>query len=242
MNKGDFLMRFFDTHIHLQDFDTDIFSVFEKIQKCVCVSAKISDWENVASLYEKYPKLIIPAFGLHPWYANNTTPDWDSKLELYLIKYPNALVGECGFDKLKSENKQIQEDAFIKQISLAKKYNRALIIHAVKATEWLDEIWNLLPDKFVFHSFNARTNLLKKVLDNGGYIALNKKILQNKQATEIINSISLDRILIESDAPYQSQVEDIFPFVERLAQVRKEKLEVLVEALYKNALELVKND
>ncbi|MBE6450494.1 MAG: TatD family deoxyribonuclease [Alphaproteobacteria bacterium] len=235
-------MPYFDTHIHLQDFEQDIFSVLKKIQKCICVSAKVSDWEKVAQIYEQYPDMIVPAFGLHPWYINNTAKNWEQELETYLKKYPLAMVGECGLDRLKSKDEQAQKDVLIKQINLAKKYNRTMLLHMVKADMWLQDIWELLPQKFVFHSFNANTDLLKKVLQFGGYVAFNKKILKNKQANEIVSLVPSDKILIESDAPYQSSVDDMIELTTTLADIRKEKLEVLLQHLYNNASELMKND
>lgn len=237
-------MVYFDTHIHLQDFKkTEILSMLEnaKIRKCICVSAKQSDWEKVANLYEKYADIIIPSFGLHPWYANAVQSGWQNELEFYLSKYPSSLVGECGFDRLKAVDYATQKDVFLSQINLARKYNKGLIIHAVKADEWLNDVWKLLPSKFVFHSFNARTNLLKKVLNNGGYVAFNKKVLKNKQINDFVLALDINRLLLETDAPYQSQVEDLDAFIESLSVICNEKLEVLIKRLYANATEFVEN-
>lgn len=237
-------MFYFDTHIHLQDFKTPVFSNLKNvgIKKCICVSAKLSDWEKVVYLYEKHPNFIIPAFGLHPWYVNETNFNWEQVLEKLLQKYPVAVIGECGIDMLKNPDYKTQKKVFIKQMDLAKKYDRTLLIHAVKADMILNDLWEMMPKKFVFHSFNARTDLLKKVLNYGGYISFNQKVLHNKQSKELISMVPIDKILVESDAPYQSQVEDIAVIVEKMSQIRKENVEILGQALYKNALELIRND
>ncbi len=238
-------MFYFDTHIHIQDFkDNHIFDKIEnaKIVKCICVSAKQTDWEKVAYIYEKHTNVVIPSFGLHPWYISDKTADWAKKLEYYLNKFQCALIGECGFDSLKNDNYEMQKDVFLTQVYLAKKYNRALLLHAVKAHKWLSDIWNELPPKFVFHSFNSRIDLLKKVLDCNGYIALNKKILNNKQAREIILNVPMNKMLIESDAPYQSNINDLSYLVEKISFIKEEKIEDVINALYTNAMEIVNND
>lgn len=237
-------MFYFDTHIHLQDFDdTNVINLLKdgQISKCICVSVKQTDWQKVADIYEKYPDVIVPAFGLHPWYAHEKTSDWAEQLEIYLQKYPLSLIGECGFDALKNVAFDVQNEVFNLQISLANKYNKSLIIHAVKADVWLNNIWNILPEKFVFHSFNARVELLKKIKKYGGYVAFNKKILKNKQAKEIILEADADKLLIETDAPYQSNIADLSFLIENLALIRNENVADLAECVYDNAEEFVKN-
>ena len=237
-------MLYFDTHIHLHDFEDESFITqleSAQIKKCICISAKQSDWEKVSNLYEKYSDLIIPAFGLHPWYADEKTSDWAEKLEMYLQKYPTSLVGECGFDRLKNVAYDIQKDVFLRQTALANKYKKGLIIHAVKADCWLEDMWEKLPQKFVFHSFNSGIELLKKVQKYGGYVALNKKVLKNKNAKNIILTIQNDKMLTETDAPYQSQIHDLSVLVESLACIKNESVANLAKSIYLNAREFVKN-
>lgn len=238
-------MDFFDTHIHLQDFaDTNVINLLKEgqISKCICVSAKQTDWQKVADIYEKYPDTIVPAFGLHPWYVHEKTSDWAEQLETYLQKYPLSLIGECGFDRLKNKDFDIQKDVFLSQINLAKKYNRTLLVHAVKADIWLKEFWDILPHKTVFHSFNAHLEQLKPIIQNDFYVALNIKVLQNKDGAEIIRQIPKNRMLFETDAPYQSNVADLQKLLQKIASILNENLEELSSRLYANATEIIKND
>ena len=237
-------MDFFDTHIHLQDFDdANVINLLKEgqISKCICVSAKQTDWQKVADIYEKYPDTIVPAFGLHPWYVYEKTSDWAKQLETYLQKYPVSLIGECGFDRLKNVDYIKQKDAFITQINLANKYKKGLIIHAVKADVWLDDVWKLLPEKFVFHSFNSRIDLLNKITKHNGYLAVNMKILKNKQAKEIILKTDITKLLVETDAPYQTKITDLGTLIENLALIKNENVADLSKFVYANAKEFVKN-
>lgn len=238
-------MTYFDTHIHLQDFEkANIIDLLKtgEISKCICVSAKQEDWSKVAFYYEQYPDMVIPAFGLHPWYINTKNSDWIVELEQYLQQYSCAMVGECGFDRLKNPVFEEQNDIFLSQINLAKKYKRALLVHAVKADIWLKDFWNILPIKTVFHSFNAHIEQLKPIVKNGCYVGLNINILKNKNCNEIIRQIPKNKMLIETDAPYQSGVSDLELLVKKIAEIRNEKLEDLSLSLYANAMELRKNE
>ncbi len=238
-------MAYFDTHIHLQDFDNaDIIDLLKtgKISKCICVSAKQEDWEKVALLYEKYTDIVVPAFGLHPWYVDTKSKTWITELEKYLIKYPSAMVGECGFDRLKNPVYEEQKEVFLSQIDLAKKYNRTLLIHAVKADVWMENIWQILPKRFVFHSFNAHIEQLNRIISHNGYVSFNIKIFNNKQSNEILLKTPVEKMLVETDAPYQSDVTDLEMLVKKIAVIRNEKLEDLILSLYDNAMELYENE
>lgn len=242
--ENGFGMIFFDTHIHLQDMPSSSSQALKAagVGRCVCVSAQESDWSAVGSLAASLPDLIVPAFGLHPWYAVDAASGWVERLEQNLKKYPRALVGECGFDRLKTQNFDIQAQIFDIQIKLAKKYRRTLLIHAVKAWEWLEPYWQKLPAKFVFHSFNGRPEHLKNIFKYNGYIAVNKSILKNKTAVEILKTVPRDRFLLETDAPYQSNPADLPFLCRQIAQIRGEDCQELAEALYQNGMEMIKND
>lgn len=237
-------MIFFDTHIHLQDMPAATNDMLEScgVKKCICVSAQESDWSAVSRLSRQMPEQIIPAFGIHPWYAESIGTGWADRLAQYLEMYPEALIGECGLDRLKNKNFKKQQQVFDIQINLSFEYGRALLLHAVKAWEWLEEYWHKLPPKFVFHSFNGRPDHLKKIMKYGGYVAVNQSILKNKTATEILKTVPLNRLLLETDAPYQSCPEDLPDLCRTIAQIRDIDTQTLSRVLYDNAMEMIKND
>ena len=137
---------FFDTHIHIQDFSKekseDVLQEMQQndIVKCINVSAKKTDWEQVEKIFYNNRSMIVPAFGIHPWYVKEHKFEDIKILEKYLQKYTGAVIGECGLDGFKEEFSR-QEEFFIKQAELAKKYSRSLIIHAVKAQNWFQNNW-----------------------------------------------------------------------------------------------------
>lgn len=238
-------MNFIDTHIHLQDFKSnntkDIVknAVSKGISKLVCASIQEKDWNIIAKLYEEFPENIVPAFGVHPWYVRDISADCFNNLEKFLQKYPHALVGETGLDRFKDKDAEPQNSVFKKHIELAKKYNRPLLIHAVKSQNWLEEYWHILPQKFVFHSYNGRREMLKKIISHGGYVSYSSSILKNKEKDKTLKASPRERILLETDAPYQGNYDDILTTAAAVAAIREENLESFAKAVYKNSEEFI---
>lgn len=238
-------MRFVDTHIHLQDYSATPEEVIARLRaagtdKVVCVSAHQSDWPKAAALADKFPDCVVPAFAVHPWYISEISASWAEQLADYLRQYPQAAIGECGFDRLKNPDFTAQKAVFDIHIELARKFQRPLLIHAVKAWAWLDEYWEKLPEKYVFHSFNAHPENLKNIIRYGGYVAVNEGIFKNKAAAEVIRQISLNRLLFESDAPYQSKAESLAELCRKAALIRDMDMADLAAAVYANSEEMLK--
>lgn len=246
-------MQFIDTHIHLQDYKqkcaTDIIAEMSKfgVQKLLCVSATEEDWEKVAMLAQSNPQKVVPAFGLHPWYLEKKSANWLSTLEYMLQQFPNALVGECGLDRLKNPEKEPQIEVFIKHIELAKKFRRPLLIHAVKSFLWLDELLDKMPQKFVLHSFGGSAEQAKIAVKYGAYFSFSGGLLKSKKTLDALAVIPNDKILLETDGPYQalvkgkeSGIEDLPQILKAIAEKKKENIEKLGEQIYQNSLEFIK--
>lgn len=200
---------FADTHIHLQDYKTqDVKNVVtsaikNNVKRFINPSAHPSDWQSVADLARQYPE-IIPAFGVHPWHIAEAASGWESVLEKYLQQNPSAWVGECGIDRLKNADITSQIDVLLKHIELAHKYNRPLIIHAVKADEDMRKLFPNLPKRTIFHSFTGSGEWGKAIQKHGFYLGLNFSILRKKNAGEILSRLDLKKLLLETDGPYQN--------------------------------------
>jgi len=240
-------MQFMDTHVHLQDFNgrnaTEIINSAQKVgvSDFVCISTQEKDWHKVAEITQMFPQNIIPAFGIHPWYAESCSDNWDSKLESFLQKYPTASVGECGIDRSKNIALDLQEKIFIKQIELAQNLCRPLIIHAVKAQEQIEKLWHRLPKKTIFHSFNSSEEFLRQIVEHGFYVGVNFSILRNPKKKLILQNIPLTQLLLETDAPYQPREKNeensptLLPkLAQEIALIRGDSIETFVQQVYAN--------
>lgn len=247
-------MKFIDTHIHLQDYKTryarDIISSAAKVgvERFICVGTTPEDWEAVAELYVEFPQEVIPSFGYHPWYVNSAPLDWEEQLVKYLLKYPEALVGECGLDRCKDPNSEPQHSFFYKQILLAKKYSRPLIIHSVKCQDWLENFWSLLPEKVVFHSYSGSPELMQKIIRHGAYVSFGFSILKHKDFATLAALVPENRLLLESDGPYQSPLRDeestpqnLPDLLQKIASFRGVIPEDLAAKIYQNSCEFISN-
>lgn len=245
-------MQFMDTHIHLQDFKlkntTDIVNkaVSCGVCKLVCVAAVETDWAKIAALSAEFPDTVIPAFGLHPWYAREAGLGWERRLAAYLERFPQALIGEAGLDRLRDKESEPQGAVFRAQIELAEQYGRPLLIHAVRAQEWLEDYWRILPPKFAFHSFNGRRELLDKIVKAGGYVSLSSSILRSPRKADIVPQIPADRLLLETDAPSQGLVsgqegtpEQLPNQAVEIAALRDEDVASFAARVYQNSMEFV---
>jgi len=244
-------MRFFDTHIHLNDFKNGADEAVAEalscgIDKMINMSSTPQDWQKVLELSRKYPDNIVPATGIHPWYVSQVKVSDFDDLENMLKRNADAVLGECGLDGLKPDFAK-QVDVFLQQTELAKKYNRPMVIHCVKAQEWFLNNFRELPERFVFHSYNGKPEFLKQILNCGGYVGFNASVFRSSAAEKVIKYVSADRILLETDAPYQGfekgkennpgALPEIF---EKISYIRDEDKEESAAQIYQNSLDFIR--
>ena len=99
----------------------------------------------------------------------------------------------------------------------------------------------------MFHSYNGRREMLKKIIDHGGYVSFSSSILQNREKEKTLQAVPAQRLLLETDGPYQSlhagvegQPEFIPELAQQIAQIRGENIEEFAAQVYKNSLEFIK--
>lgn len=202
----------FDAHNHIQDQRFDgiredvIRTMIESgIQRCVVNGTSPSDWPMVAELAEKYPDLVIPSFGLHPWYQ--ATKRWTDELIDYVTSIPKACIGECGLDRwIKGHDITLQSEIFRTQLALASERNLPLSIHCLRAWGHLIELLESHPRPergFLLHSYNGSAELIPRLCELGAYFSFSGYFLrEDKQKTrDAFRRVPPKRLLFESDAP-----------------------------------------
>ncbi len=227
-------MHLCDAHNHLQD---DRFAGREDELAAEAVQAGVarmvvngsgeSDWPQVASLADLHPAMIVPAFGCHPWYLGERTPQWREELVRQLDLTPGAVIGEIGIDRWMLENPDRwraylgpagaaaeppamaeQEAAFTTQLKLAAERNLSASIHCLQAFGRLLELLQANPRPargFLLHSYGGPVELVAPFAKLGayfsfpGYFAHERKTRQR----EVFRAVPPDRLLIETDAPDQ---------------------------------------
>ena len=201
-------MFYTDSHIHLQDF---AFSEAKKVvddairnnvKEFVVPSAKPEDWKSIVKITKRFDN-VIGAIGVHPWCVENADVSLIQTMEKFLKKHPALWIGECGIDTIHNPETKKQCEFFEAQIELAQKYNRALIIHAVKADNLLSAYFSKLPQQTIFHSFTGSLEWGKKIQKAGFYLGINFSFFKKDNAAQMLKTLDLTKILLETDAPYQ---------------------------------------
>ena len=132
-------MKLFDAHCHLQDlrFNRKQRVVIENakkigLQKIAVKATTQEDWKETERLCVNND-MLIPSFGLHPWFLAIRSDEWEIELREMLVKYPKSSVGEIGIDPNTKGDLGVrmdeQEIIFLKQLAIAKELKRPVSIH-----------------------------------------------------------------------------------------------------------------
>jgi TatD DNase family protein len=162
---------------------------------------------NVFELVNQYPHEFdetIPYYstGIHPWYIKAERIESDLQIIESKLKLPNCLaIGECGLDKRIEIPMELQESVFEKQLLLAEKYQKPVVIHCVAAFQELIEIKNkwTISVPIVIHGFSKNEQLALQLLNNGFYISFGKYLLRNPEMESVFKSMPNNRFFLETD-------------------------------------------
>jgi TatD DNase family protein len=192
-----------DTHAHLEATFCDITRV-AGLDAVILSAANLETSKNNLKLAEKYPQ-FYPAVGIHPTEIMTNYELQITNLTELLAKNKNIVaVGECGLEFLGEVDKDKQEIVFRKQIELAKKYHKPLIIHARKAVDETIQILSEYKDIFgVIHCYSGGKKRVKKVLALPGdwCFGFDGNLTYEVGLEEVVKEIPQDRILAETDSP-----------------------------------------
>jgi len=211
-------MNYIDTHCHLNfsQFHQDLEKVINEsynagLIKLVNVGTDLKDSKESINLASRY-KDIFASVGIHPHNAKIFNSDTLVQLELMAKDHKVIAIGEIGLDYFRNLSaKERQKEVFTKQLNLAIKLEKPIIIHCRDAykdvidlldKEYLPYLKDRLPG--VIHSFSAGPNYLREFLKRGFYIGFNGMVTYsgNDKLLESLKLTPKDKILIETDAPF----------------------------------------
>ncbi len=204
------------------------------------------EFERQEDLVKASEGHILPLFGMHPQLPLLENADFMEEL----LRAKRIIgIGETGFDLFTPELKaklKAQEEAWQTSIALATRYSVPVVVHDRKALDFIfrdSKKLKLLP-AVVFHSFAFGPREALSILQHGihAYFSFSKQILNgNKKSRSCVAELPLDRLLLETDAPYQTLKgeERTSPFEIRrvyreATSIREMELEELASALQEN--------
>jgi len=264
---------FIDTHAHLEypDFESDFDQVInrakeKKIEKIINVGSTFEGSKNSILLAKKYKGIIYSSIGIHPHHAIDLGRDPYEFSETRTKTLIEALshmakekevvaIGEIGLDFFRENSRELrkkQVDLFKSQLAIAVDFNLPIIVHSREAED--DTMTELVKqknkiDKGVVHCFTGSYNFAKKVLDLGFYVGFTGIITFEKSSEiqEVVKKIPLERILLETDAPYlaptphrgkRNEPSFVIEVAKKIAELKGISLEEVEEATTKSAIDL----
>ncbi len=211
--------------------------------------AQQSQW--CVDLAELYPGKVLAAVALHPNEAPVVDLDEHFAVIEKLAAHPRVrAIGETGLDYFRTEPelRAKQQDSFKRHIELAKKHNKALVIHDRDSH---DDVLSVLlevgaPEKTVFHCFSGDVEMAKICIERG-YILSFAGTLTFKNAPALREAVKLvphDQLLVETDSPFLAPTPhrgmlntpaQIATIVRAMAEERNESVAALATQLGNNA-------
>ncbi len=237
-----------DAHAHPYDL-TQLFSACEEERQKLGIICAASAWNLTEFLFHEElaktahatnSKELVPGFGIHPQlFATNPEMVQVSQETLVQLLEQHRInfIGETGFDLFKPEYRNTeheQDRSFSLQLILAKEYTLPLVLHNRKATHKIFLYSHQLATvpAVVFHSYAGTYREAEDILKRGinAYFSFGNTILLNhKKAMECCALLSAERLLFETDAPYQplrgksySSWRDLPVIMQKAAELRKD--------------------
>jgi TatD DNase family protein len=207
-----------DTHTHLysNEFDEDRDEMIQRaidagVSRFFIPAIDSAYTQSMYDLEKTYPENIFLMMGLHPTHVKDNYLEELHHVEEELAKRKFVAVGEIGIDLYwdKTHLPQ-QQDAFRKQIKLAKRYKLPIVIHCREA---FDEIFEILeeeksPDLFgIFHCFSGTYEQALQAISYNMKLGIGGVVtFKNGKIDQFLSQIKLEDLVLETDSPYLAPV------------------------------------
>uniref|UniRef100_A0A7C2IQN1 TatD family deoxyribonuclease n=1 Tax=Ammonifex degensii TaxID=42838 RepID=A0A7C2IQN1_9THEO len=251
-------MQLTDTHCHLDDqrFDADRVAVVDRarvagVTRIITVGYDIASSRRGVDLAGSLPG-VFAVVGVHPHDAVAAPPDYVEQLR-ELAREPRVVaVGEIGLDFYRDLSpRPVQREVFAAQLCLAREFGLPVVVHCREAH---GEVYEILKREAaglagVMHCFSGGWEEAKRFLALGFYISIAGPVTfpQSSKLGEVARRVPLDRLLLETDAPYLTPVPHrgkrnepayLVHTAQKVAEIRGMSLEEIAEATTESAARL----
>jgi TatD DNase family protein len=263
-------MKFFDSHCHLdlEPLSLDSAGAIERayksgVEKMINIGSSLRGSAASIQLANNYPN-IWASIGIHPHDAE-TEPDVSGITEKLLEMAQNdkvIAVGEIGLDyfnfgeTITHEQKEAQKKLFVAQLDIASELKLPVIIHTRDAEE--DTLKLIRDSRFdpkkwggAIHCYTGSVEFVEKLLSMGFYIGFTGFITFEQEKfnhiREAVKKVPLDKILIETDAPFlapepfrgkTNEPAYVVEVAKKISELKGDSLENIAQATYKNTEKL----
>jgi TatD DNase family protein len=206
---------------------------------------KFTDNPNVLELVNQYPwefDATIPNYsiGIHPWYIDENRLESDLKTIESKLQLKECLaLGECGLDKRIEIPLALQIEVFEKQIALAEKYKKPLVLHLVAAFDELISIKKRLKISvpIIIHGFSKNEQVAKQLIDNGFYLSFGKYLLRNPDLESVFKSIPNDRFFLETDT-IEETLKEVYELAAKYKNIKMEDFIAIVNVNFQTVFKM----
>jgi len=179
------------------------------VEQMILTGTSVRGSKECAEIAEDYPEILFSTAGIHPHDAKSFNNESINELRKLLKQDQVISVGECGLDFDRDFSpRPIQEKCYRAQLELAIEVDKPLFLHERSAfkrfNEIIDEYLSKLPEAVV-HCFTGTLEEAKTYLDKGFYLGFTGAISDDKRfkhLEDVIKYVPLDRMMIETDAPF----------------------------------------
>jgi TatD DNase family protein len=201
---------------------------------------KFTNKEAVLELVNQYPwefDATIPQYsiGIHPWFIDENRLESDLKFIEAKLQLKECLaLGECGLDKRIEIPIALQIAVFEKQIILAEKYQKPLVLHLVAAFDELIAIKKRMKISvpIIIHGFSKNEQVAKQLIDNGFYISFGKYLLRNPELETVFQSVPDNRFFLETDT-IEETLQEVYTLAAKYKNIKIEDLIEIVNSNFK---------
>lgn len=198
---------------------------------------KFTNQSDVLELVNQYPQEFDPSIpfysiGIHPWYIVEDRVKSDLEIMESKLQEMNCLaVGECGLDKRIEIPMDLQQAVFEKQLLLAQKYNKPVVIHCVAAFQEVIAIKKRLniTVPMIIHGFSKNLQTAKQLMDNGLFISFGKYLLRNPELESVFKSVPNDLFFLETDTTGEN-IDDVYALAAKYKGVNLEEIQKQIDS------------
>ena len=210
-------MRLFDTHAHYDShkFDADREAVLASLPRngvelVVDPGCDVPSSREAVALSERFPH-VYAAAGIHPEDCAGAGDAEFEEIRALCGREKVVAVGEIGLDYYWEDNppREFQREVFRRQIELALELDLPVIVHDREAHGDCLDIVRAYPGlRGVFHCYSGSAEMAKELISRGWYLGFDGPVTYKnaRRAEEVVGVTPLDRILLETDAPYLAPV------------------------------------
>jgi TatD DNase family protein len=204
-----------DSHCHLDfpDFSAELDAIVARargagVGRIVTISTRVKRHAQIFAIAEKFPEVFC-SVGTHPHYSDQEL-EIDAARLIAISKHPKVVaIGEAGLDYFRNNSpREAQAQSFRQHIQAARETKLPLVIHSRDCDADMAQILREESGKGAFpavlHCFTGGRDLAFAAMDQGHYVSFTGILtFKNSDALrEVAAALPLDRILVETDAPY----------------------------------------